>query len=197
MGLNLYEQFTDKGYVLLKSLVPEPLCELVTLTSYISSARNYKGDSDVVIGDSVDSYGTPHGDALLLMVKDALENNGLPALLPTYSFYRTYTKGSVLTEHTDRPSCNISVTVALSQNDWSFDCVGFDGVKRSVNMDRGDGILYYGQAVPHSRETPLDEEVSHHIFLHYTTDIPENQQYKFDGREQLGVEKNDENLQDV
>ena len=185
MGLS--EQFNKNGYVLLKKLIPEPLCDLVVLTAMLSSSMNSLGDSDVVEGGSVDSYGSPHGDALLVMVKDTLEMHGFGDLLPTYSFFRTYEKGSLLKEHLDRPSCNTSVSVALSQNNWQFNCVGFNGEEVTLSLDKGDAVLYYGESILHSRKNPLEDELSHHIFLHYVPNTSEYQKYLFDGRDGLGL----------
>ena len=43
-------------------------------------------------------------------------------LLPTYAFWRTYTKFAVLEKHTDRPSCEISVTVNIR---WRWDTLAY------------------------------------------------------------------------
>jgi hypothetical protein len=142
----------------------------------------------------VDAYGTPHCDALLMVVKDKLESESGFSLIPTYSYFRTYSNGCTLEAHTDRPECEISVTIALSQNDWAFECTGLDGKDRSLALDKGDAIVYRGMDVKHSRLTPLREDVSHHVFLHYVPNVPENEKYMYDGRKSLGTRKSPECL---
>lgn len=185
---NLKSHLSKSGFVVLRNLVDHQLCDLVVYTTMLTpNLNNFAEESSVVMGGAVECYGSPHGDALLLVVKDYLESHGMGHLNPTYSFFRTYTEGCILVEHTDRPSCQISVTLALSQNDWEFECVGFDCVKNTVTLNKGDAVLYFGEKTAHGRTKPLRENVSHHIFLHFCDDSDEYKQFHHDGRKSLGM----------
>ena len=83
-------------------------------------------------------------------------------LVPTYSYARIYLKGADLKPHKDRPSCEYSVTVNLSQtHPWPV----FMG-KKSIIQKPGDGVVYKGCEIEHSRkEFDGDEYVQ--VFLHY------------------------------
>ena len=55
-------------------------------------------------------------------------------LFPTYSYWRMYTKYSYLTKHSDRPSCEYSVSVFIGDNtvEWPFIA---DGYKININQE--------------------------------------------------------------
>jgi hypothetical protein len=71
-------------------------------------------------------------------------------ILPTYTYSRLYTNGNVLEKHTDRPACEISVTVQLGRSHhytWPI----FAGGKR-FDLAEGDGVVYLGCDVEHWRK---------------------------------------------
>jgi len=71
-------------------------------------------------------------------------------------------KGSDLKPHKDRPSCEYSVTLNLSQtHPWII----FMG-KRGVTQKPGDGVLYKGCEIEHSRREFMGDEYVQ-VFLHY------------------------------
>ena len=58
-------------------------------------------------------YGDPLMDSLLDLSCEPLSNISGFNLLPTYSYTRLYSFGDELLIHRDRPSCEISATLAL------------------------------------------------------------------------------------
>lgn len=84
-------------------------------------------------------------------------------LEPTYDYSRIYKKGEVLKKHTDRPSCEISVTLNLKNvgEGWEFCWTG-----GSKLMNVGDAVIYKGCALEHWRDTNPSESV-YQVFLHY------------------------------
>ena len=83
-------------------------------------------------------------------------------LLPTYAYCRIYTKGNELVPHIDRPSCEWSATINLSQSEpWSL---YMDG--KEIIQDVGDGALYQGCEVYHWRK-PFKGSEYIQVFLHY------------------------------
>lgn len=84
-------------------------------------------------------------------------------LLPTYSFWRCYTYKSLLQKHTDRESCEYSITVCVDSDipNWPLYLGG-----TPIPLKPGDGIVYKGREVEHWRE---EYQGDYHIqfFLHY------------------------------
>ena len=99
-------------------------------------------------------------------------------LTPTYDYCRIYPKGETLRRHSDRPSCQVSVTLNLRNKGglWAFHWEG-----GSVEMEAGDAVVYRGCDVEHWREANPAEEV-HQVFLHY---VDANGEYADHGNEYL------------
>jgi hypothetical protein len=108
-------------------------------------------------------YGDPLMDSLMLKYVNKIEKCVNKKLLPTYAFWRMYTKGAILKKHTDRDACEISVTINISN----------DGTKwpiflkhTEVNLNPGDGVVYYGKKLLHWREE-FEGDFQAQCFLHY------------------------------
>lgn len=84
-------------------------------------------------------------------------------LFPTYAYWRYYVFGAVLKKHTDRPSCEISITACIKKYDnWPI------VVERtSFELEEGDAILYAGHAQEHGRPGIYKGEGMAQVFLHY------------------------------
>ncbi|MHA2403976.1 MAG: 2OG-Fe(II) oxygenase family protein [Candidatus Kariarchaeaceae archaeon] len=88
-------------------------------------------------------------------------------VLPTYVYSRIYRNGSILHRHTDRPGCEISMTLHLgSDKPWAIWIETPEGKNRSVNLNPGDAMLYLGCIAPHWRDEFEGEEYTQ-FFLHY------------------------------
>lgn len=88
-------------------------------------------------------------------------------VLPTYTYARHYKNSCKLPRHIDRPSCEISFTVALrSTHDWPIKLLDFNKQEQSVQLEAGDALMYLGTRVEHWRE---EYEGDDHIqaFIHY------------------------------
>lgn len=105
-------------------------------------------------------------------------------LLPTYDYFRIYREGDVCRVHSDRPSCEHSLSLTLDYSDgeaWPLEI----GKKRypapsaqvdedwgsephgSVEMQIGDAVLYRGVNHRHGRVKPNPNAWSAHLFLHW------------------------------
>ena len=106
----------------------------------------------------------------------------------TYYYDRFYLPGQELTPHTDRPTCEISVTLHVSTNlneqdaEWPFCIKDTQGNSKALSLEPGDAVLYKGCERPHWR-TPMPkprqrlrdrllfkkepEYYYHQIFFHY------------------------------
>lgn len=105
-------------------------------------------------------------------------------LLPTYAYFRAYQQGDVCRVHSDRPSCEHSLSLTVAYGDdrpWALSVAtertdapspivedGFGGTPYgSVAMRPGDGVLYQGTHHRHGRLEPNPNSWSAHLFLHW------------------------------
>ena len=159
---------------------------------------NDKDEYNQVIG-SYEKYADSLMESLLLFLKPEIEKHSNLKLIPTYSFFRIYKSGHVLEDHTDRPACEISVTIPIGfkYNGKSGDYlwplhVYVNEEKRYISCDIGDGIIYKGCELKHGREQLDTGNNSYQIqvFLHYVdANGPYAEKYKYDGRSSIGIKK--------
>jgi hypothetical protein len=104
-------------------------------------------------------------------------------LLPTYDYFRIYREGDICRVHSDRPSCEHSVSLTLDYSDgqpWPLQVARYsvdslhplqeDFGSRdysSISMEIGDAVLYQGVNYAHGRITPNPNAWSAHLFLHF------------------------------
>lgn len=102
------------------------------------------------------------------------------SVLPTYCYARVYHHGADLLRHTDRPACEVSVSLNLgSDKDWPIYIKDPNNKEISVTLKPGDAMLYYGCEAEHWRET-FDGECCKQVFLHYVKSRGQNQPFYFD-----------------
>lgn len=103
-------------------------------------------------------------------------------LLPTYDYFRIYREGDICRVHSDRPSCEHSVSLTLDYSDgaaWDLqiaktktpaqemaDDFGSTSYS-SIPMEVGDAVIYEGVSHRHGRITPNPNRWSAHLFLHF------------------------------
>jgi len=114
------------------------------------------------VGDSY-FYGDPAMEALMLDKKEFLEQETGLELLPTYSFWKMYTKDGNLNRHKDRPSCEISVTVMIGSSGEPWP-IYMD--EKPITMEPGDAAIYLGCEIWHERK-PFIGDWHAQSFLHY------------------------------
>lgn len=88
-------------------------------------------------------------------------------LLPTYSYARLYKNDNVLEKHSDRPECEISVTVQLGRSHHYAWPIYMGGTR--IDMAEGDGVVYKGCDIEHWRDKcdGPPNYYSGQVFLHY------------------------------
>jgi PKHD-type hydroxylase len=120
------------------------------------------GKPDAQVPNSATFYGLPVCNTLLGLLCEKVSEAAGIQLRPTYSYCRIYRDGNTLAPHKDRPSCEYSVTLNLSQtHKWPI----YMGV-RSLDLRPGDGCLYKGCEIEHSRKAFKGTEYIQ-VFLHY------------------------------
>lgn len=119
-------------------------------------------------------------------------------LLPTYDYFRIYRQGDICLVHSDRDSCQHSMSLTLGYSDgklWDLQigkgpeeqCERADedfGSKdyASIAMEVGDAVLYQGVHHRHGRITPNPNAWSAHLFLHWVDRDGPFRSHAFDGR---------------
>ena len=119
-------------------------------------------------------------------------------LLPTYDYFRVYRKGDVCRVHSDRYSCEHSLSLTLDYSDdqvWDLQ-VGKPVVEpssrveedfggdpyTSIQMEVGDAVIYQGVTHRHGRMAPNPNEWSAHLFLHWVDSEGPHREHAFDGQ---------------
>lgn len=180
-------EFTAQSYTLVKQLVPEAdrqrLYQHAMERSKTASMR-----PDTRVPDTPAAFGDPHMESLLERLLRSIELVTQLQLFPTYSYFRVYKTGDVLPRHTDRPACEISVSVNLGYDapaSWPIWIEGPLGPS-SISMEAGDAVVYRGIDCPHWREA-FKGTSSVQVFLHYVDQHGEHVEWKFDKRQRLGT----------
>lgn len=117
-------------------------------------------------------------------------------VLPSYDYFRIYHKDDICRVHSDRPSCEHSVSLTLVYSDglpWPLE-VGSTRVTgenpctedfgdepySAVEMQPGDAVLYRGTDLRHGRTLPNPNRWSAHLFLFWVERGGKFEQHAFD-----------------
>ena len=97
----------------------------------------------------------------------------LPNLVSTYAFYRKYFLGQDLAKHSDRPECEVSITISLAdpepEKDWLIYLQNPETKDiYAAHTKPGDGVIYMGCDLIHWRE-PCEKPWVKQFFSHYST----------------------------
>ena len=105
-----------------------------------------------------------------------VEKNSKLKLFPTYAYWRYYVYGGILAKHTDRPSCEISVTACIKKYDnWPIFVEG-----KKFELEEGDGILYAGCDQEHWRPGVYKGDGMAQVFFHYVNQNGPNKDHAYD-----------------
>ena len=146
----------------------------------------YDKDETQVPG-SFSVYNNPKYREIHRLVRRVVQNILEIDLHPTYFYERFYYAGQELKRHSDRPACEISVTLQISTNlkePWDIWFQKPDGKETSIKMKSGDAVIYKGCEREHWRfpmksnynilqnkinklKKKEDDTYLHQIFFHY------------------------------
>lgn len=149
-------------------LIPVDFCHFFTHVLMRQSDLAPRGDAQVpqakAILDHEYMFETLH-ERLWPVVEQVVGRE----LIPTYAYARLYSNGDALEGHTDRPACEVSVTIQLGRSHhyaWPI----YMGGQR-FDLGEGDGVFYNGCDVEHWRETCAgpDGYYSGQLFLHFVS----------------------------
>jgi hypothetical protein len=149
-----------------KNLVPVEFCQFFTHTLLRQSDIMPRGDEQIpnakAILDHEYMFETLHERLWPLMEQIVKEE-----LIPTYAYARLYSNGDVLEKHTDRPACEVSITIQLGRSHhyaWPI----YMGGQR-FDLGEGDGVIYPGCDIEHWRDKCDGPEgyYAGQVFLHF------------------------------
>lgn len=119
-------------------------------------------------------------------------------LLPTYDYLRIYREGDVCLVHSDRYSCEHSLSLTLDYSDgaeWDLEIGKVrqepsartaetfeDEPYGAVPMQVGDAVLYQGVHHRHGRTSANPNQWSAHLFLHWVDRDGPYRDHAFDGQ---------------
>lgn len=175
----------DFKYKIIKNFLSEDEVKLLRVYCEIKHRSNFNS-FDFKQNNAGDTYyyGDPIMDALMINKQKIMEQETGKKLLPTYSFWRVYTKFTLLDKHKDRPSCEISTTVYIGgDTDWP---IYMDGTP--VHLQAGDAAVYLGCKVSHWRDE-FQGDYQLQTFLHYVDADGKNKNYYMDQRNLWGTQK--------
>jgi predicted 2-oxoglutarate/Fe(II)-dependent dioxygenase YbiX len=197
-------QFEVNKYVHLKNFLDKDNCaELITkLRRLVEEGKTHK-DDQCPLSQAI--HGAPVFDSLLEQLTPHFEKASGKRLYPTYAYARLYEPGDELKIHTDRPSCEISVTLTLGFDGdvWPIYVGDYTEVgqgrevliqggetkyitnEREIKMDVGDAVLYRGMDKVHWREPYKEGKWQAQVFLHYVDADGPYAEWKFDKRNAL------------
>ena len=182
--------FQQDKYVVLTGLVTDPL--LSQLYHYamkradLAPTAMERMNPDRAAPPAATAYGDPMMDTLLANLTPRLEQATGLRLYPTYSFYRVLRGGDALPRHTDRPACEISVSLNLGQQPDEPWPLWVKGPHHTTpcNMRPGDGVLYRGLDCPHWRE-PFTGDHCAQVSLFWVDQNGPHAEWKLDKRTML------------
>ncbi len=181
--------FRNVGYRLVPGLIGLEMADFFWSYAHTKFASFQMRQSPQVPGAPV-AYGDAALDGLLEFVRPRVEAAVGLRLLPTYGFARIYSKGHRLLRHSDRPACEVSVSLNVGQRPgtpWAFNIEGPGGVF-GAELSPGDGLIYLGKDCPHWRE-PYEGERLVQVFLHYVDADGPHRDECFDRRPSLMTPK--------
>lgn len=183
--------YNRDGYALVQGLIPKDVAR-----AFVASIKRDMGDAPIPISRmpqhpavlkraAFEVYGhmyKPMNFFLWALTPTISRLTGRD-LLPTYDYFRIYRQGDICRVHSDRPSCEHSVSLTLDYSDgmpWDLQVARYKndtlhplqedfGEKEysSLTMQVGDAVLYQGVNHGHGRITPNPNAWSAHLFLHF------------------------------
>jgi hypothetical protein len=175
--------FERDRYVVLPSLLKHPALSQFYRYACKSADSDRISSGDEQVKDTPGAYGDFMMDGLLTDLQPEIEQASGLELFPTCSYFRVYKHKDMLTKHTDRASCEISVTLCLGFEEGKSWPIWIEGPRgtSSFDLSPGDALLYRGIECPHWREA-FEGKRQAQVFLHYVNQNGPHAEWKFDKR---------------
>ena len=179
-------EFISKGwYYLPKIITKEEAIQIKykNLMGAIGDLGGLKTHYDSERGNILSCYAPPACSFVMKRIQPVLEELLGEELIPSYWFSTTYHNKGWMNCHTDRPSCEISVTMNICGDAaWPIKLKDLEGNKQAVVTPVGHGVAYLGTIVHHWR-SPLrthDNDRFMQLFLHFVRKNGQYAEYAYD-----------------
>jgi hypothetical protein len=153
------------------------------LLGAINDLGGLKTHFDPERGNVLTCYAPPACAFVMKRIQPTLEHLVGEELVPSYWFSTTYHNKGWMNCHTDRPSCEISVTMNICGDAaWPIKLKDLEGNKQSVVTPVGCGLAYLGMTVPHWRSPMRTHENDRfmQLFLHFVRKNGPCAEYAYD-----------------
>ena len=192
------EQLEKNKYLVVRNVLSEDLISI--MNSYFTIKFLIQKDFRIQLGSvvedtldvvrpfSIKCYADAMTESLLLNLLPTIrEITCLEKLEPSYSFSRFYEKGQWLEKHSDRPSCQYSITLPVMAFDDTPWIIHVE--ENAIDLNIGDMLVYKGCEAQHWRE-PFEGTYQTQAHLHYVNPVdPAYEPYVNDGRLSIGMKK--------
>jgi hypothetical protein len=178
--------FRRDGYAVIPNLIEPALVRFFWSYVHTKFASQLLSSGDARLPNTPGRYGDQAFDGLLEHVRPEVERYCGLALYPTFSYFRLYKRGDVLSRHRDRPACEISVSLNIGQvpdAPWPLHLETAAGAV-AASLGPGEGLLYRGHDQAHWREAFAGTQMVQ-VFLHYVDRNGPFANLKFDERPTL------------
>ena len=194
--------FKENKYEVIRSVISKDLAEFLDLEfeliKNVAFARegvdpetNPCAFGDDQVSKSFAYYSPFCFEALSCALNNVMNEATGKILYPTYTYARIYYKNAEMKIHKDRPSCQYSATINLSNEPepWDIWFKTEEGKDIAIALHPGDMIVYKGTDLEHWRDPNPNDRVSQ-AFLHYVDANGEYADYRYDKRPYLGFPSN-------
>lgn len=204
--MKILGSYADDGYAHLQGLVPVEIAQ-----AFLQRLKDDIGPAPIPLSrtpsyvnllkrPAFEAYGHHYTPMLYFLwgLTPIMEQIVGRELLPTYDYLRIYRHGDVCRVHSDRYSCEHSLSLTLGYSDgrpWALEVETersepsskvdehFGAIPRSsVAMQVGDAVLYQGVHHRHGRTVPNPNRWSAHLFLHWVDRAGPYRDHAFDGQ---------------
>lgn len=193
--------FAENQYVYIPQIISKDLTNFLYNYFILKSCTNKSFDDSSTYdegGYMRYCYGDGCSETLLGILNEKISTITQKKLCPTYSYTRVYTHGEILKPHSDRPSCQYSVTMNFGGDPWPIYFGRFNkdrdldngySLLNEITMQPGDGVVYMGEELVHWRNKFAGDHCAQ-AFLHYIDENgPHFPKYAYDGRKNIGYTK--------
>lgn len=178
--------FAKKGWHYIPNIITKEEAIKIkyeNLMGAIHDLGGLKTHYDSERGNVLTCYAPPSSAFVMKRIQPVLENLIDEELIPSYWFSTTYHNKGWMNCHTDRPSCEISVTMNICGDvAWPIKLKDLEGNKQSVVTPIGCGLVYLGTEVEHWR-SPMRTHKNDkfmQLFLHFVRKNGKYADYAYD-----------------
>ena len=196
--LLLNPNLIENGYMIIPKFFTTPFCSYLNMKTFqklenpqVYSYAPGKGHGSGEHHRTWNTYGHDIWETIMHMshfglshhISDPGGEKKLPPIIPTYSYHRMYMEGAAMAHHSDRPSCQISLTINIGQtHSWPIYVTSLKTKKYvEVVQEPGDALVYLGCNVGHYRPKYKGDWYSQ-LFIHYVLDNDMTAPHFFDNQ---------------